>query len=59
MNKSLLPNKAHKELENAQARAAQDEKAAQIAKRTARAAKLRLKDARKLAKLMKKAARKA
>ena len=59
MNVLSLLNKARQELESAKAQAAHDQKAAEIARRTAQAAKVKFKRARKLAKLTKKAARKA
>jgi hypothetical protein len=59
MNTPALLAKARKTVEAARTQAAIDEKAAGIARQTARAAKAKLKQSRKLAKLAKKAARKA
>ena len=59
MNMTPLLHRALKELESAKTRAAHDGKAAQIARQTAIAAKAKLKQARKLVKFTKKAARKA
>jgi hypothetical protein len=58
MNITSLLNKARKELESAKARAVHDGKAAETARQTAITAKTKLKYVRKLAKYMKKAARK-
>ena len=55
---SLL-NRARKEFEGAQKKAAADESAAKLAWQVARAAKVKVKQARKLSKLAKKSARKA
>ena len=59
MNLTLLLNKARKELEIAQLNAAQHGKIAQAAEHTAKAAKVKFKQTRKLVKFTKKAARKA
>ena len=59
MNMTPLLNKARKELESARIRALQDGKAAQATKQIAVAVRAKLKQARKLAKLTKRAARKA
>jgi hypothetical protein len=59
MNTTLLLNKASKEVERAKMQVAVDAKAAQLAHELARAAKVNLKQARKLSKIAKKSARKA
>ena len=59
MKTTLLLNKAGKEVERAKMQVAVDAKAAQLAHELARAAKVNLKQARRLAKLAKKSARKA
>ena len=59
MKTTLLLNQASKEVERARMQVAVDAKAAQLAHELARAAKVNLKQARKLAKLAKKSARKA
>ena len=59
MNTAALLNKARLAVEAAGARAVADEKAARIAKETSRAAKTRLKYARKLTKLSRRAAKSA
>ena len=59
MNTTLLLNKARKEVEHAKVQVAVDAKAAQLAHELARAAKVNLKQARKLSKMARKSARKA
>jgi hypothetical protein len=59
MNTTLLLNKAGKEVEYAKMQVAVDAKAAQLAHELARAAKVNLKQARKLSKIARKSARKA
>ena len=59
MNTTLLLNKARKEAERLKTQTAADERAAQLARQVARAAKVKLKQARKLSKMAKKSARKA
>jgi len=59
MNTTLLLNKASKEVERAKMQVAVDAKAAQLAHELARAAKVNLKQARKLSKMARKSARKA
>ena len=59
MNTTLLLNKASKEVEHAKMQVAVDAKAAQLAHELARAAKVNLKQARKLSKMARKSARKA
>jgi hypothetical protein len=59
MNTTLLLNQTSKEVERAKMQVAVDAKAAQLAHDLARAAKVNLKQARRLAKLAKKSARKA
>jgi hypothetical protein len=59
MDFTSLQNEARKKLENAKTKAAHDDNVAKVAKRTSKAAKLKLKEARKLAKSTKKSARKA
>lgn len=59
MNISLALIKTRKELDAARLKSSEDERAARIARQTARAAKIKLKQSRKLAKLAKKSARKA
>lgn len=59
MNTTLLLNKARKEVDHAKTQAAADARAAQLALEVARAAKIKLKHARKLSKMAKKSARKA
>ena len=59
MNANLLLNRARKELERAETQAATDSKASHLAWQVARAAKVKLKQARKLYRLTRKAARKA
>jgi hypothetical protein len=59
MNTTLLLNQTSKEMERAKMQVAVDAKAAQLAHELARAAKVNLKQARKLSKMAKKLARKA
>ena len=59
MNTTSLLNKASKEVEHAKMRVAVDAKAARLAHELARAAKVNLKQARKLSKMARKSARKA
>jgi len=59
MNTTSSLNKAREELERAKKKAAADANAAQLARKVARAAKLRLKQARKLSKVVRKSARRA
>src|SRR5271166_6363896 len=59
MNTTASLNKASEELERAKTQAAADANAAQLARKVARAAKLRLKQARKLSKMARKSARRA
>ncbi len=59
MNTTLLLNEAGKEVERAKMQVAVDAKAAQLAHELARAAKVNLKQARKLYKMARKSARKA
>lgn len=59
MNTTLVLNQADKEMERAKMQVTVDAKAAQLAHELARAAKVNLKQARKLSKLAKKSARKA
>ena len=59
MNTTLLLKQAGKEVEHAKMQVAVDAKAAQLAHELARAAKVNLKHARKLAKMARKSARKA
>jgi hypothetical protein len=59
MNTTLLLDKAAKEVERAKTQVAADAKAAQLAWQVARAAKIKLKHARKLSRMAKKSARKA
>jgi hypothetical protein len=59
MNATLLLNKAGKDVERAKIQVAIDAKAAQLAHELARAAKVNLKQARKLSKMARKSARKA
>jgi len=59
MNTTSSLNKAREELERAKTKAAADANAAQLARKVARAAKLRLKQARKLSKMARKSARRA
>jgi hypothetical protein len=59
MNTTLLLNKAGQEVEHAKMQVAVDAKAAQLAHELARAAKVNLKQARKLSKMARKSARKA
>jgi len=59
MNTTLLLNKASKEVERAKMQVAVDAKVAQLAHELARAAKVNLKQARKLSKMARKSARKA
>ena len=59
MNTTLLLNKASKEVERAKMQVAVDAKTAQLAHELARAAKVNLKQARKLSKMARKSARKA
>jgi hypothetical protein len=59
MNTTLLLNKASKEVEHTKMQVAVDAKAAQLAHELARAAKVNLKQARKLSKMARKSARKA
>ena len=59
MNTTSLLNQASQEVERAKVQVAVDARAAQLAHELARAAKVNLKHARKLAKLAKKSARKA
>jgi len=59
MNTTLLLNKAGQEVASAKIQVAVDAKAAQLAHELARAAKVNLKQARKLSKMARKSARKA
>ena len=59
MNTTLLLNKASQEVEYAKVQVAVDAKEAQLAHELARAAKVNLKQARKLSKMARKSARKA
>ena len=59
MKTTLLLNKASQEVERAKMQVAVDAKAAQLAHELARAAKVNLKQARKLSKMARKSARKA
>jgi len=59
MNTTLLLNKANQEVERVKIQVAVDAKAAQLAHELARAAKVNLKQARKLSKMARKSARKA
>lgn len=59
MNTTLLLNKANQEVERVKIQVAVDAKAAQLAHELARAAKVNLKQARKLSKIARKSARKA
>jgi hypothetical protein len=59
MNTTLLLNRAGKEVERAKTQVAVDAKAARLAHELARAAKVNLKQARKLSKMARKSARKA
>jgi hypothetical protein len=59
MNTTLLLNQTSKEMERAKMQVAVDAKAAQLAHELARAAKVNLKQARKLSKMARKSARKA
>jgi hypothetical protein len=59
MNATLLLNKAGKNVEHSKRQVAVDAKAAQLAHELARAAKVNLKQARKLSKMARKSARKA